>query len=68
MGIIMLLSLLWSAPSSNHDILSIHILRGLVQHVIHGLRVVLVNQEQELPELEFVGEGSDQDLIIGFVD
>ena len=67
-GIILPLRLLRSTPSGYHGILSVHVLNGLIQHVSHRLQVVLVNGKKEFSRLELVGECSDQDFVIGFVN
>lgn len=52
-------SLLWLVPSGNRGIFNIRVLRGLVQHIGHRLRVVLVDGEEELSRLQPVSECGD---------
>lgn len=46
----------------------VHVLSGLVQHVSHRLQAVLVDGKKEFSQLELVGECSDQDFVVGFVN
>ena len=64
----MLFLFLRSTFSTGYGILGIHVLRGSVQHVRHGLQIILVNKEQKNSESESISKGHDQDLIISFVD
>ena len=64
----MLFPFLRSAPSCYHGVFSVHLLRGLVQHVSHHLRVILVDGKKKFLGLESIGESLDQDFVIDFVN
>ena len=68
MGIVLPFSLLQPTPSGNHCIFSIYVLHGLVQHIGHCLWVILIDREEELSRLQPVGECSDENLVVGFVN
>ena len=51
-----------------YSLLSIHVFGSLVQHVRHIFQVLLVDREEKISRLKSVGEGDDQDFIVGFVD
>lgn len=61
-------SFLQSAPSCYHGVFSVHVLRGLLQHVSHRLWVILVDGKKKFLGLESIGESRDQDFVIGFVN
>lgn len=67
MGIILPLFLLLLAPLSNHCTFSIHVFRGLVQHIGHRFWAVPLDGEEELFGLQLVGERGDQDFSVSFV-
>ena len=64
----MLFPFLRSAPSCYHGVFSVHVLRGLVQHVSHHLRVIFVDGKKKFLGLESIGESRDQDFVVSFVN
>ena len=68
MKVILSFSLPWPILPAYHCIFSIHLFYGLVNHFGHCLRVILVDGEEELPQLQPTDEGSDENFFIGFIN
>ena len=55
-------------PLGDYCISGIHVLHGFVQDIDPHLWIVLVDREEELSRLQPVGECSDENLVVGFVN
>ena len=55
-------------PLGDYCISGIHVLHGFVQDIDPHLWIILVDREEELSRLQPVGECSDENLVVGFVN